>query len=777
MSGTYKTDMKFEAEVRYIAEAVWSLSPGECQPSHYPDDPIVREIDGIARLRDVTHLIMVTTSTKLDKIKDDVKKLNSAESKEISRALAVSKWLITQKQIDAQHIEHAKKNNVTVLTLEQFKHRFFDGRSYLRKRIVASFGSARNPSDNSITINVDAYVPLPIELITKNGVRSKRGEYFEEIATKVTIKDLEKFINEGSIVVLLAPFGAGKSLTTRELFKTLSSGFQSKRNERVPICLNLREHWGQDYFDEILERHARSIGFNPKEDLVIAWRSGMGCILLDGFDEVASQTVIRKDNVNFMRDARRVALTGVRDFFTKLPSGTGGFICGRDHYFDNDFELAHTLGIQSKEYKIVRLGEFTEEGANEFLRKNGVLHPLPDWLPRKPLILSYLIQNNLLSQIMDIDSDEGYGYAWDQFITKITQRESDSERTVMDAHTLRCVMERLAFMVRSLTSGDGPITGNDLASSYTTETGQPAGEGVLAQLQRLPGLTQRSQEEGSRSFIDMDMLAALQGGAMARIIWGQYQNVGEAPLSHISEKASYVAAYLIKLDGGASSVPLATAKRLAAEFIDPCLSQLAADCLSISIVMSRDEGQSLDCHDLQISSALLGELNLEENELINIHFNECLIDEVTISSISETSSITFTNCMIKKVNGVASQAALPDTIFLSGCEIEEFDDVSTNNAVLKLDITPQTKALLTILRKLYRQSGAGRKVGTLSRGITQNDVLKYIPSVLDVLEKQGFVRLFNQVVHPVRKKSDRAEAILNAPSLSNDPLVGLVEAL
>lgn len=275
MSGTYKTDMKFEAEVRYIAEAVWSLSPGECQPSHYPDDPVVREIDGISRLRDVTHLVMVTTSTKLDKVKGDVKKLNSAEAKEVLRSPAVSKWLITQKQIDAQHIEHAKKNNVTVLTLDQFKHRFFDGRSYLRKRMDASFGSARNPSDNSITINDDAYVPLPIELVAKKRVRSKSGEHLEEITKEVTIKDLNKFINEGNIVVLLAPFGAGKSLTTRELFKTLSSDFQSTRNERVPVCLNLREHWGQDYFDEMLERHARSIGFTPKEDLVVAWRSGM----------------------------------------------------------------------------------------------------------------------------------------------------------------------------------------------------------------------------------------------------------------------------------------------------------------------------------------------------------------------------------------------------------------------------------------------------------------------------------------------------------------------
>lgn len=74
--------MGFEAEVRFIAEAVWGMSPGECQPSHYENDPVVRELDGIARLKYVTHLIMVTTSLKLEKLKGDIKKLNAAESHE-----------------------------------------------------------------------------------------------------------------------------------------------------------------------------------------------------------------------------------------------------------------------------------------------------------------------------------------------------------------------------------------------------------------------------------------------------------------------------------------------------------------------------------------------------------------------------------------------------------------------------------------------------------------------------------------------------------------------
>lgn len=774
---TYKANMQFEDEVRWTAEAVWRLEPGSCQPSHYSNDQVVRELDGIVRLRDVTHLIMVTTSTKLEKATSDVRKLSAAEIIERKTATAVSKWLITSKQLDAQHIELARKSNVTVLTLDQFKQRFFDGRSYISKREVASFGSARNPSDNSVTISNNAYVPLPMAVVDQVIVSGKTGQHIEERLSAIDINGLCQLIEDGYVVVLVAPFGAGKSLTTREVFGSIASKYRNSKKYVVPICLNLREHWGQEYFDEILERHARSIGFTPKEDVVIAWRANVTCLLLDGFDEVASQTIVRNDDVNFMREGRRRALTGVRDFLTKLPSGMGAFICGRDHYFDDISELKHALGVTAVNYKLVRLDEFTEEGANTFLTKNGVNLPLPDWLPRKPLILSYLIQNHLLSDILDIDSSEGYGYAWDAFITKITQRESELERAVMDAQVLRNVMERLAFFVRSLSPGNGPITGNDLASTYNIETGQSAGEGVLAQLQRLPGLTQRDQEAGSRSFVDHDMLAALQGGAIARIVWGQYPNIGAAPLSAITDKAISVAAYLLRRNGTTSSTPLVIVERLSKEPKTPANLQLAADCFAISAAMAREEDQFLDCHGIVIESALYGRLDLEESNFRRVTFLNCIIDEVVVGSASVESGVTFRNCIINRVGGVANKSGLPTQLFESSCEVGDFDNMGTNNAVLQSDLEPQVKALLTILRKLYRQSGAGRKLSAFNRGITRNDVAEFIPLVLEVMERHRFISIFNQVVHPVRKNASRVDQILNAPSVSTDELVLAVKLL
>jgi hypothetical protein len=206
MAGSYKQNMNFEDEVRRVAEAVWNLRPGECQPMHYPNDPVVREIDGIARLRDVTHLLMVTTSTRLDKVKADVKKLGSAEVIERTTAAAVSKWLITEKQLDAQHVEFARKSNVNALTLAQFQRRFFDSGKYISLRSRSPFGSARDPHTNSTTIAEDAYVALPIQVAfdsrNPSGSSTTRSISFDQIVQRLlsdSLKTHRKFLRCRSI--------------------------------------------------------------------------------------------------------------------------------------------------------------------------------------------------------------------------------------------------------------------------------------------------------------------------------------------------------------------------------------------------------------------------------------------------------------------------------------------------------------------------------------------------------------------------------------------------
>lgn len=767
MANLYKQNMSFEADVRRVAEAVWNLEPGTCQPAHYESDSVIRELDGIARLRDVTHLLMVTTSTKLEKAKSDIKKLNAAELIERVKAPAVSKWLITQTQLDAQHVDHARKSNVTVLTFEQFQRRFFDSYHYLSLRARAAFGSARDPHTDSINIADDAYVALPMATTFDSEAKSR-----DKLNRSIQLPEMCQAILSGRIVILLAPFGSGKSLTAREIFRELGKLHKTDQRNPTPFVLNLREHWGEDYSDEILERHARTIGYTPREDIVIAWRAGMASLLLDGFDEVASQSVIRTDDKNFMRDARRRALQGVRDFTNKIPAGAGIFICGRDHYFDTEQELATALGIIGKSYLIVKLDEFTEEGAQEFLRRNSINAALPDWLPRKPLILAYLVRHQLFEAILAIDSSKGFGFAWNAFLDRICEREAGLEGAVMDPQTLRSVMERLADTVRSKSSGVGPITGTDLSEAYNLETGQAAGEGVLAQLQRLPGLTQRDSEPGSRSFVDEDMLAALQGGAFARHILGSFSSSSKAPLAEMSDRAIAMATYLLLESETRPETLISVVERLYRNSAHERFpAQLAADCVMVALNMAIDlELPSLDFRGIIVESASFGRIALDELCLTGIEVRNCTVRDILIGAAVK-GGIRFNGCLISKLSGVADESGIPHDVIGKDCEISSYDHMATNNAVLQLDISPQLKALITVLRKLYKQSGTGRKLSALTRGITQPEVHKYIDLVVQTLERHQFVTIFNKVVHPVRRQSSRVNKILSSPTISTDGVV------
>lgn len=769
--GTYPENMAFEAEARRIAEVVWGLEPGACQPMHYPSDPVVKEIDGIARLRDVTHLLMVTTSTRLDKTKDQIKKLNAAESLEKKNAPAVSKWIITERQLDAEHIELARKNGIAALTLIQFRQRFFDGKQYIALRSKYAFGSARDPRTDSITINEGAYVELPMRIAFDRANPRNNG-------ASITLEGIATKISEGDTIVLRAPFGSGKSLTTREIFKMLSKKHQYNSESAAPLCLNLREHWGEAHSDEMLDRHARVIGYKNRVDVVIAWRAGMCSLLLDGFDEVASQSVVRIENKNFMREARRQALKGVRDFTSKLPAKVGVFLCGRDHYFDDVAEMLSSLGLSNPKLIIIDLGEFDEGRAIEFLRRNGATQELPDWLPRKPLILSYLLRENLLDEIVSIDGSKGFGHAWDTFLNRICDREAALDEAVMDPGTLRAVLERLAQLVRCRASGTGPISGTDLAQTYAEETGQTAGEGVLAQLQRLPGLTQRDAETSARSFVDHDMLSALQGSALANSLLTRFEAAAWVPLDCLSERAIEMAAHVLRKSGAGVETVLSAISRLTQLAARERVSaQHVADCLALAAKMAADADESeLDFKGLLIDGAALDRIALDDVKLRGVTFQNCTVRELLLAETAR-SEAHFKSCIIGRIVGAASKEGVPASLVSADCEIGSFDNLSTNSAVLSSDAPAQVKALLTVLRKLYKQAGSGRKLSAFSRGITKREVQSFIEPCIDLLRKHQFVSVFNQVVHPVRKQSSRVEAILAAPSMSTDAVVVEARAL
>lgn len=765
--------MEFEAEARRVAEALFGAKPGDCQPAHYDltSGPL-SELDGILRLRDVTHLLMVTTSTRLEKTKGDVKKLLAARAAEEKNAFATIMWFITERQLDAQHVSFATKNGVLAVTLEQFRRRFFDGRAYIAARKTWAFGSARNLRDDSVAIPDGEYVPLPMH--AEPQVAS--GSVPKGVAQKsVDIAWIAERVALGDIVVLTAPFGAGKSLTTHEVFLRVSQRYLGNTSAMVPVALNLRDHWGQDDYDEILNRHGRRVGYDKGSELVAAWRAGMVSLLVDGFDEVGSQAVASTDNKKFLSEARYRALKGVRDLISSRPKGSGILVCGRDHYFDGKSDLERSLGISgSKVYWNVQIGEFSDEGIQQFLKKAGTTLSVPPWLPRKPLLLAYLVHHRLLQEVLEIDSDAGFGFIWDQFIQRICDREATLEGAAMDSATVRSVLEFLAFKVRAGASGLGPISGLDLADAYERVSGQAPGDGVLPHLQRLPALSAVAQDPGHRSFVDEDMLYALQGGALARLVSGSDVGLGLRPLSSMPGNALKMAAWLAVAGGLGSETITAVAKRIesnkgrsdaSGEYSHP---QIVADCFELAVeIACQMEANILDLHGLKVEDALIGVIRADEIVIKDVLIQHCDIHELRLAASDE---VTFKvrSCTILKLSGAMSLPGVPAELLDESCVVAVFDSMSTNAEVLKSDLSPSMKALVTVLRKLYKQAGGGRKKAALFRGISDQAVLSKIDGVVHILESSGLLRMFNQIAHPVRSESGRVDRILAGPMVSQD---------
>jgi len=554
----------------------------------------------------------------------------------------------------------------------------------------------------------------------------------------------------------------------------LSKTHLSDSAGQVPIALNLREHWGAVFGDEILERHARSIGFSPRENLTIAWRAGIAILLLDGFDELASQAIAKPSERNFMRQARYEALQAVRDLVGKVREGSGVLLSGRGQYFDDLGELAHGLGLH-RPFTIVKVAEFTEEQAAEFLKRRAQATTLPDWLPRKPLILGYLAHQDLLQDVLRIDASRGFGYAWDSFLDLVCKREAEHERAVMDPTTVRRVLERTSCVVRGTTAGTGPITGVDLAEAYRIETGDVAGEGVLMQLQRLPGLTPREQDPSARSFVDQDMLSAFQGSAVARAIIENQSSIADRRwLSGLTRDGIRMAVHMSTTIGYTANTVVGIATRLALSG-RPNEQQLAADCFAVAAEMARECGQ-LDARGLVLTEVHISVLDVEDLAISGLSIQDSAIDRLMVGQGLLDSSLTLQRCIVGEVNGVQSEKGLPEATFRD-CEFGKFDDASTNAAVLRLPIPDYLKALMTVLRKLYLQAGGGRKVEALRRGLPGGQISDLIDPVIAILQSENMLALTAGVAHPIRRHTSRAQQILAAGALSTHPLIGKVKEL
>jgi len=117
-----------------------------------------------------------------------------------------------------------------------------------------------------------------------------------------------------------------------------------------------------------------------------------------------------------------------------------------------------------------------------------------------------------------------------------------------------------------------------------------------------------------------------------------------------------------------------------------------------------------------------------------------------------------------------------DTNRVSGSEFATFTESADNmSAILRLNLPDYTRVAMTILQKVFVQSGKSRMENALYRGPLDARQKQLIPVVLENLEKQGAIRRIRRrdatLWAPNRGMSKRVWTILDAPTTTKDDLV------
>ena len=751
----FAEDAAFEQEVVRVAIAVYA--------THHPYQGarVVdgRERDGVIEGDDVVVAIEATTSRTVDKARKDGEKLRSLCEKLSAqhRYKAIKGFLVTKDDPTAQQREvvAALKAPVTICSFAQFQSQLIDSRDYLTARAAYQFGSARNPGNGSVT-ELEPYVSIGF-MASPAGDRGRM----------LGIEDLLHRVTEGETTVLLGDFGAGKSMTLRELHLKLQSRHFKDPLAPFPLTLNLRDHQGQQDPDEAIRRHASRIGFDAPGKLVRAWRAGHVHVLLDGFDEIAS-TGWRGRTPN-LKQIRRNSVEVVRRFAEETPQGVGLIVSGRRHFFDTEAEMLSSLGLVVRSPQVALTDQFTDEQVEQYLRAHTWVGLLPDWLPNHPLLLGHLASTKALRTIADGDArDPATG--WDLLLDLICEREAGIEQG-LDGATIRKVLERLATLARSRSDGMGPIFPTDLALSFEQVAGYTPDEGSYQVLQRLPGLGVNDASDGSRVFIDESLVDAARSSDVVRYALG-LESILESAVASIPLRSLGVGVAVLQAGktGLTSAQAFAAAKRLA---VRGGTDAIVLDLLRIGIELGGTPPGSFELTGLDIDELTMDN---EDDDLGALSFRTCLVSVLDLSEHDGSRPIPyFESCAIGVVKGAASAAGLPAGRF-KNCSFEAFDPSSrTTRGILGMPgLRPRQKVMLTVLKKVYAQSGSGRKQSALYRGLDPS-LRGEVPQALAALESSGLLtstRVNGTTIYlPVRGQRSRVRAFLESPATVQDPLI------
>jgi hypothetical protein len=204
-------------------------------------------------------------------------------------------------------------------------------------------------------------------------------------------------------------------------------------------------------------------------------------------------------------------------------------------------------------------------------------------------------------------------------------------------------------------------------------------------------------------------------------------------------------------------------------------SSLVVDLVRVSMESGLDIEVPVQLNDLVIPYL---ELSAEMKDLSKLTFSECLFPFLAIDHEVHSANLPrFLGCYIEELEGRSSINDLPSGVFDRHCEFGRFVDApETTSAIVATDLPAGARVLLTVLKKLYAQSGAGRKENALQRGLDHHS-RRLVGAVLHLLQSEGLIAPYKRggmdmtIWIPDRSKMRRVQKLLTSPRNCADVLI------
>lgn len=729
--GAWKT---LEDEVRGISSYIWN-APAE--PAKINDV----KIDCLVKTRDDYWIVVeISKEHNLAKLRTDLAKFASVRPYLFSKNIYAECIFVCDVSPDASLIETGQGQNVQVLSVDQLRRKFFDFSAYFHSRINRPFGSAVDPKtgskDNKKYINV----------------------FYVSGDDEVSISDLKEYLKQKQNIILLGEYGTGKSRCVQELFRLLSE--DAKRGELYPISINLRDNWGMQSAEELIRRHFETLGLADTSDsLVRSFDKGGVCFLLDGFDEIGSQSW--GDDQAKLANLRKRSVVSIKDLISKCPDGRV-VVTGREHYFNSDDEMLKALGLSRENCKIVRCkDEFTIEEMEEFLSGISENTVLPSWLPRRPLMCQTISQLDE-EDVERIFVDEGRGSEfWHRLIDVICEREARIN-PILDAETIKKVYQKIARATRAKPTDVGPITISELNQAFETVLGTPPIDESATMLQRLPGLGRTSTETSDRSFIDGFILDGLRALDVAEIVVSSEGGLEKEKWTNPLREVGYEV--LAQWMSNSFSPYLSYARKAA----NNQNKIIAADIVASAMHMQKD---TIDFNGIYLDGVNICCIDMKNTIPANITITDSIIETLKLPE-SKPEATYINSSVIGQVEGVSAATGLPK--WCKNLDVDRFQAIHTVARIKAANLNNAQEIFVTIVKKTFFQPGAGRKEDALLRGLGRFDKKGNARKIINILMSERILTRFKGdegwVYSPERSKTKKMSKILAELTLSKDEL-------